>query len=159
MYLATFFPFFAFVGQILASPVHVAYNDVSDLEVDNPPDYVRPYVIRHYATASAVTIGAQTYRFYVTGNSSGGAFTILSTNAPSSASLGVLPHIHQRHYENFFNYKGRYQLWAQKGDGEQQSRILGPGDYGSVVRNTTHTFKMLDPDTELLGTIVPGGFE
>jgi quercetin dioxygenase-like cupin family protein len=115
--------------------------------------------MRHYAHAQALTIGAQTYRFYVTGPSSGNAYTLLGTNAPTSASLGVLPHIHQQHYENFFNLKGRYQLWAQKDNGTQQSRIIGPGDYGSVARNTTHTFQILEPDTEMVGAIAPGGFE
>lgn len=132
---------------------------VDYLVVDNAPDHLRPYIMRHYAQAQAVTIGAQTYRFYITGPSSDYAFTLLSTTAPNSASLGVLPHLHQTHYENFFNLKGRYQLWAQKDNGTEQTRIIGPGDYGSVVRNTTHTFKILEPDTELIGAIVPGGFE
>jgi quercetin dioxygenase-like cupin family protein len=83
----------------------------------------------------------------------------MSTNAPSSSALGVLPHIHQKHYENFFNFKGRFQLWAQKDSNEQQARLLTQGDYGSVPRNTTHTFQLLDPDSEMVGVIVPGGFE
>ncbi|KAJ9363658.1 quercetin 2,3-dioxygenase anaerobically complexed with the substrate kaempferol [Paecilomyces variotii] len=129
------------------------------LFVDTPPSYLRPYVIPHYASAHAVTVGSQTYRFYVTGPSSNYAFTLMGTNAPYTTALGVLPHIHYHHYENFFTYKGRVQLWAQKDNATQQSRVLYPGDYGSVVRNTTHTFQILDPDTELVGAIVPGGFE
>ncbi|KAH8883441.1 quercetin 2,3-dioxygenase [Thozetella sp. PMI_491] len=133
--------------------------DASLLYVDEAPDYVRPYVIEHYKNSHAVTIDSQLYRFMVTGPSSGNAFSLLSTNSPSSDSLGVLPHIHQTHYENFFNFKGRFQLWGQKEDREQQARVIGPGDYGSVPRNTTHTFQILDPDTEMVGVIVPGGFE
>jgi hypothetical protein len=114
----------------------------------------------HYASAQGVMIGPQHYRFYVTGPSSDYAFTILATSAPQSKELGVLPHHHRRHYENFFNLKGRFQLFVEpKGSCEQQSRILTQHDYGAVVRNTTHSFKMLDPDTELVGFIVPGGFE
>jgi quercetin dioxygenase-like cupin family protein len=145
------------LGLATASPVDttLAHRGLNSLEVDDAPSYVRPYIMH----AQALTIGAQTYRFYVTGPSSGNAFTLLGTNAPTSASLGVLPHIHQRHYENFFNLKGRYQLWAQKGNATQQSRIIGPGDYGSVARNTTHTFRILEPDTEMIGAIAPGGFE
>ncbi|KAJ0415433.1 RmlC-like cupin domain-containing protein [Aspergillus carlsbadensis] len=71
----------------------------------------------------------------------------------------VLPHIHQRHYENFFKLKGRYQLWAQKGNETQQSRVLGAGDYEAVPRDTAHTFRALELDTEMLGVIAPGGFE
>jgi quercetin dioxygenase-like cupin family protein len=83
----------------------------------------------------------------------------MSTNAPFSGALGVLPHIHQKHSENFFSFKGRFQLWAQKGKEEQQARLLTQGDYASVTRNTTHTFQILDPDTEMIGIVVPGGFE
>jgi hypothetical protein len=115
----------------------------SPLYVDNAPSYVRPYVIEHYAHAQAVSIGQQVYRFPVTGPSSGGAFSILSTSAPSAGDLGVLPHHHQTHHENFFCLKG----------------LLTVGDYGSVPRNTTHTFQVLDPDTEMVGVIAPGGFE
>ncbi|KAJ5345633.1 hypothetical protein N7452_003637 [Penicillium brevicompactum] len=132
---------------------------LEDLYLENAPSAPRPYVIPHYANSHAVTVGDQLYRFTVTGPSSDNAFTLMSTNAPGSSSLGVLPHVHQKHYENFFNFKGRFQLWAQKDSAEQQARLLTAGDYGSVPRNTTHTFQILDPDTEMVGVIVPGGFE
>jgi quercetin dioxygenase-like cupin family protein len=108
--------------------------------------------------AGGCVIGAQVYRFPVTGPSSGYAFSLISTNAPSSGSLGVLPHIHEVHYENFFNFRGRFQLWTDKYD-DENTRVLGPGDYGAVPHNTTHTFQILDPDTEMVGVIQPGGFE
>ncbi|KAJ5385414.1 hypothetical protein N7517_003325 [Penicillium concentricum] len=132
---------------------------LEELYLQNAPSSPRPYVIPHYANSHAVTVGDQLYRFTVTGPSSDNAFTLMSTNAPSSGALGVLPHMHQKHTENFFNLKGRFQLWAEKGKEEQQARLLTAGDYGSVPRNTTHTFQILDPDTEMVGIIVPGGFE
>ncbi|KAJ5667847.1 uncharacterized protein N7477_006417, partial [Penicillium maclennaniae] len=132
---------------------------LEELYLENAPSSPRPYIISHYANSHAVTIGSQLYRFTVTGSSSDNAFTLMSTNSPSSGDLGVLPRIHRRHYENFFAYKGRFQLWAQKGDSEQQARLLTQGDYGSVPRNTTHTFQTLDPDCEMVGVISPGGFE
>lgn len=33
------------------------------------------------------------------------------------------------------------------------------GDFGSVPVSTTHTFQLLDPDTEMVGVIAPGSFE
>ena len=147
--------FLAALGPHLASSL-----SLDDLYLENAPCSPRPYIIPHYADSHAVAVGAQIYRFPVTGPSSGHAFTLMSTNAPDSGSLGVLPHIHQAHYENFFNFKGRFQLWAQKDkEDEQQARLLTQGDYGSVPRNTTHTFQILDPDTEMVGVVVPGGFE
>lgn len=129
----------------------------SSIWVTSVPSYVRPYAIPHYLAQGCV-VGQQIYRFPVTGPSSDNAFTLISTNAPGSHYLGVLPHIHERHYENFFNYKGRFQLWTEK-DGDEQARLLTAGDYGSVPHNTTHTFQILDPDTEMVGVIQPGGFE
>ncbi|CAG8976730.1 hypothetical protein HYALB_00012528 [Hymenoscyphus albidus] len=125
--------------------------------VDTVPDHVRPYAINHYDAGGCV-IGKQYYRFPVTGPSSDNAFTLIATNAPESTDLGVLPHRHEVHYENFFNYKGRFQLWTNK-DGVEETRVLTPGDYGAVPINTTHTFQILDPDTEMVGVISPGGFE
>ncbi|KAB8295895.1 hypothetical protein EYC80_008716 [Monilinia laxa] len=141
----------------LASASRITARDNSSVWVTEVPDHVRPYAIAHY-DASGCVIGNQVYRFPVTGPSSGGAFSLLATNAPGSSELGVLPHIHQRHYENFFNLKGRYQLWTGK-DGDEETRVLSAGDYGSVPINTTHTFQILDPDTEVVGVIQPGGFE
>ncbi|KAH8660757.1 RmlC-like cupin domain-containing protein [Tricladium varicosporioides] len=132
-----------------------AFN--SSIWVNTVPTYVRPYAIQHYDAGGCV-VGQQVYRFPVTGPSSDNAFTLISTNAPGSTALGVLPHTHQIHYENFFNYRGRFQLWTEK-DGNENSRLLGPGDYGAVPHNTTHTFQILDPDTEMVGVIQPGGFE
>ncbi|KAF7915480.1 uncharacterized protein EAE98_011083 [Botrytis deweyae] len=135
----------------------ITARDNSSVWVTEVPNYVRPYAIAHY-DASGCQVGSQLYRFPVTGPSSGGAFSLLATNAPPSTDLGVLPHIHQKHYENFFNLKGRFQLWTEK-DGDSETRLLTQGDYGSVPTNTTHTFQILDPDTEMVGIISPGGFE
>jgi len=62
------------------------------------------------------------------------------------------------HYENFYCLRGRYNLWASK-DGSDSGRQFTPGDYGAVPHNTTHTFQITDPFTELVGVISPGGFE
>lgn len=54
--------------------------------------------------------------------------------------------------------RGRYNLWASK-DGNNEGRVFSPGDYGAVPHNTTHTFQITDPFTEMVGVISPGGFE
>jgi quercetin dioxygenase-like cupin family protein len=110
-------------------------------------------------TGLAVSIGQQVYRFSVTGNASAGAFTLLQTNAPDSTELGVLPHVHKTHYENFYVTKGRVQLWTKTNATEERARVLTAGDYGAAPHNTIHTFQITDPDTQLTGVIQPGGFE
>src|ERR1700712_3621162 len=85
----------------------------SSIWVTSVPTSLRPYAIAHN-NAGGVVVGQQYFRFPVTGPSSDNAFTLISTSAPASTELGVLPHTHQAHYENFFNFRGRYQLWAKK---------------------------------------------
>lgn len=147
----------AFTVSIAAASVSLPKRSNSSIWVTEVPAYVRPYAIPHYQ-ASGCVIGQQVYRFPVTGPSSDYAFTLIGTNAPGSDTLGVLPHLHEVHYENFFNLKGRFQLWTEK-YGDQETRVLTAGDYGGVAHNTTHTFQILDPDTEMVGIIQPGGFE
>lgn len=69
-----------------------ATRAAGDLIVTKVPDYVRPYVVRAY-TLDGYLVGSQVYRFPVTGPSSNYAFTLISTAAPASTSLGVLPHV------------------------------------------------------------------
>jgi hypothetical protein len=106
--------------------------------------------------------------FSRTGNSSGGAFCVMNTHGPgqnTGGSPGLFPHVHRKTYENFYTRKGRVQLWGQSLDGflknttVQQTRILGPGDFGAIPNGGIHTFSMLEPDTVLTGVLVPGGFE
>jgi quercetin dioxygenase-like cupin family protein len=130
----------------------------SSIILDEAPQTTRPYALRK-GSGQAVVVGSQVYRFSVTGNSSAGAFTLMQTNSPDSTALGVLPHLHEVHYENFYCTKGRVQVWAKTNETGEQARVLTAGDYGAVPRNTTHTFQITDPDTQLTGVIQPGGFE
>lgn len=151
----------AFVAGALLSIAAAAVassHEWSSLYVDEAPQFVRPYVLPKERGLN-VRVGQQIYRFSVTGNSSGGAFTLLQTNAPDSTELGVLPHIHKLHHENFYCTKGRFQLWAKIDGSIEQSRILTQGDYGTVPHNTIHSYQILDPDTQMTGVIQPGGFE
>ncbi|CAK7224208.1 hypothetical protein SEUCBS140593_005494 [Sporothrix eucalyptigena] len=107
--------------------------------------------------------------FPITGNSSGGAFCIMNTNdagIPLGSVPGLLfPHVHRKTFENFYATKGRVQLWGQnletyrKNTSTQQTRTLSQGDFGGIPPGTIHTFMLLEPDTELTGVLVPGGFE
>ncbi|KAL0941766.1 quercetin 2,3-dioxygenase [Colletotrichum truncatum] len=143
---------------VAAAPQGLAAKATKDLVLEQAPQTPQPYVLRKGA-GRAVLVGEQVYRFSVTGNASAGAFTLMQTNAPDSTELGVLPHIHKTHYENFYCSKGQIQLWAKTNSSGEQARLLTPGDYGAVPHNTVHTFQITDPDTQLTGVIQPGGFE
>jgi hypothetical protein len=93
------FAFTSLVGLAASLPssshAHAA-RAAGDLIVTKVPDYVRPYIVRAYAL-EGYRVGSQIYRFPVTGPSSDYAFTLISTAAPASTSLGVLPHVSHCH--------------------------------------------------------------
>ncbi|KAK4161775.1 RmlC-like cupin [Cladorrhinum sp. PSN259] len=136
--------------------------NAATLWVPTTPQFPRPYALKK---GDGIKLsGGNT--FPVTGNSSGNAFCILNTNADGSPTgAGVFPHVHKRTYENFYTVKGRVQLWGQNLDtylsntSVQQTRVLSQGDIGAIPFNTIHTFSLLEPDTQLTGVLVPGGFE
>ena len=90
--------------------------------------------------ADTYVVWAQVYRFQPLAHHK-------TTPSPSPARmpldlrpLGIFPHIHEAHYENFLNFRGPFQLWTDKYD-DGNMRVLGPGDYGAVPHSTTHTFR------------------
>ncbi|KAK5134702.1 hypothetical protein LTR08_006217 [Meristemomyces frigidus] len=139
----------AFGLHATASPTFLSKRSTLELVVTSVPDYVRPYIVRAYSL-DGLAVGSQVYRFPVTGPASGGAFTLISTAAPASDALGI----HKAHYENFFCLRGSFRLWAN-----DEARLFTPGDYGAVPPSTNHTFQIVDPFSELVGVISPGGFE
>ncbi|KAK3984898.1 RmlC-like cupin [Cladorrhinum sp. PSN332] len=140
----------------------VSFANAATLWVLTTPQFPRPYALKK---GDGIKLpGGNT--FPVTGNSSGNAFCILNTNANGSpTAAGVFPHVHKRTYENFYTVKGRVQLWGQNLNtylsktSVQQTRVLSQGDIGAIPFNTIHTFSLLEPDTQLTGVLVPGGFE
>jgi hypothetical protein len=84
--------FTTLVGLAASLPSSSHARAARDLIVTKVPNYVRPYIVRAY-TLDGYRVGSQVYRFPVTGPSSNYAFTLISTAAPASTSLGVLPHV------------------------------------------------------------------
>ncbi|KAJ4364131.1 hypothetical protein N0V83_009586 [Neocucurbitaria cava] len=137
------------------------------LWLNTTPQTAQPYALK---SGRGIPLGSgETWNtFPVTGNSSDKAFCIMVTNGPGfgvGTTPALFPHVHLKTYENFYASKGRVQLWGQNLDAykantsEQTTRILGAGDFGGIPTNTIHTFTLLEPDTQLTGVLVPGGFE
>lgn len=143
------------LSLISASPLS---SRAPSLLVDDTPTFVRPYVIPHLA-GHVVATGPSANRFPITAASSGGAFTLLATNAGRSETISVPIHSHKRGYENFFCFKGAMQLWLATSNETQRVRVLEPGDLGASPPSRIHAFQTLRPDTELFGVTFPGGLE
>src|SRR5215469_688659 len=90
-------------------------------------------------------------RFIVTGEESGGAYTIIEQQ--NGAGVGAPPHYHIREEEIFHVIDGevRYSV-----DG--QSIVAGPGMTVSIPRNVVHSFEFVT-DARVLLTLVPAGIE
>lgn len=148
-----------YIAGLFALVYTAQVDPAASLVVDEPPNFVRPYVIPHNH-GPTLAIGSTAGRFPVTSPSSGGAITLLTTNGGASSTLNVFPHLHQRQYENFFCSRGSVQLWMQgKNESSQNVRRLSAGDYGASPPNTTHTFQIVEPNTEMFGVIFDGGLE
>lgn len=128
--------------------------------LSEPPNFVRPYVIPHNY-GSILGLGSTVYRFPVASPSSGGAMTLLTTNGDASTTgVKVYPHRHLRQYENLFCSRGAVQLWTQQYNAEQNVRKLTAGDFGASPPNSTHTFQIVEPNTErTYGVVFDGGLE
>jgi quercetin 2,3-dioxygenase len=82
-----------------------------------------------------------------------GRFSLIG-NAGPRGPRPIPMHYHQFEHEMFMPIRGRMQLWV---DGV--SRILGPGDFGSVPAGVVHAYHFLDIHNQFLGYAMPGGFE
>jgi hypothetical protein len=146
-------------STIIASLVTASASDETpSLLVQDTPTYVRPYVIPHLV-GHVVSTGPTANRFPITAASSGGAFTLLTTNGGRSTAINVPIHAHKKGYENFFCSKGALQLWLAKSNASQEVRVLEPGDMGASPPGVIHAFQTMRPDTELFGITFPGGLE
>jgi hypothetical protein len=105
-------------------------------------------------------LGNHAYRFSVTANSSGGAFSVIQNSAPRSEHLGTLAHYHKTYFEGFYCTRGRFITYAQTTpESEKQARLLTQGDFALVGAHTVHTYQVLDPDWQLTGMASPAGVE
>jgi len=140
---------------IIVSRLHIltAFLPSSFLWLKIAPQSPRPYIIPKLSGPTSFNHSP------VIGNSSGGAFTLLTTDSPGTLptlpAMGVFPHLHRTYHENFYCTKGRVGLWAATNATGDNARMLTAGNYGVVPQNTTHTFQLLEPDTMLTGVIAP----
>lgn len=121
-----------------------------NLTVYEEPKDVQPYVIPNLHGYAVQAFG-YVLRFPVTNVSTAGAISLLTLHGKKEPAVPV--HYHSRYHETFFVAKGAINLFAQN-----ETRRLGPLDIGSVPPNTNHSFELLEPDTEVLGAVTPGGF-
>lgn len=111
-----------------------------------------PYVLPVDEGETWAIIGSRSImRFLATGENTNDAFAIAQTRgAPHKP---IAPHWHRETHDVFLCTKGSVQVWAGN-----ESRVLYPGDFGSISPGTRHSFNILQESSEFLGLIVPGSW-
>jgi quercetin 2,3-dioxygenase len=111
-----------------------------------------PYVIEAGSGRAHVLLG-EVGRALVGAEESGGAMSVMTLDGPR-AERPIPLHYHDDEHEFFFCVRGRVQLWA-----DDESRVLAPGDFGSIPAGTLHAYQLRGHCSTFAGPIVPGGWD
>ena len=91
-------------------------------------------------------------RLLVTGKETEDAFAIVGSGGSQGDPIGF--HYHREAHDVFLCLQGAINIWA--GD---QCRTMEPGDFASVSPGAIHQYQILRTHSEMVGLIVPGGWE
>ncbi|EMC96376.1 hypothetical protein BAUCODRAFT_472790 [Baudoinia panamericana UAMH 10762] len=91
-------------------------------------------------------------RLLITGKETDNAFAIVGSGGSQGDPIGF--HYHNEAHDVFLCLQGKINVWA--GD---QCRTMEPGDFASVPPGAIHQYQILGPHSEMIGLIVPGGWE
>ena len=113
----------------------------------------KPYVISSQeGEIIYIPLSKSATRLLVTGKETEDAFAIVGSGGSQGDPIGF--HYHREAHDVFLCLQGAINIWA--GD---QCRTLGPGDFASAPPGTIHQYQILDNHSEMIGLIIPGGWE
>jgi quercetin dioxygenase-like cupin family protein len=111
-----------------------------------------PYVIEAGSGRAHELLG-EVGRALVGAEESAGAMSVMSLDG-GRAGRPIPLHYHDDEYEFFYVMRGAVQLWA-----DDESRVLGAGDFGYVPPGTLHAYQLRGHHSTFVGPIVPGGWD
>lgn len=113
----------------------------------------RPYVISSQdGEVIYIPLSKSATRLLVTGAETSNAFAIVGSGGSQGDPIGF--HYHREAHDVFLCLQGQLNIWA--GD---QCRTMSAGDFASVPPGTIHQYQILGVHSEMVGLIVPGGWE
>ncbi|KAI7363603.1 cupin domain-containing protein [Hortaea werneckii] len=113
----------------------------------------RPYIISSQdGEIIYIPLSKSATRLLVTGAETDNAFAIVGSGGSQGDPIGF--HYHRAAHDIFLCLRGHINVWA-----DAQCRTLGAGDFASVPPGTIHQYQILGPHSEMMGLIVPGGWE
>lgn len=112
---------------------------VADATPSLLPDVPAPYFLGE-AEGDKLVMFDQLFTLLATGTQSDGQFDAFFTDGrPGQA---VPPHFHAKTHETFFVMEGAIRLWVDDQQGRRETRILEPGEFGYVPKNTIHSYRI-----------------
>lgn len=139
----------------MATNDNSAQANGNTLQPQELPPYApgKPYVISSQdGEIIYIPLSKSATRLLVTGKETEDAFAIVGSGGSAGDPIGF--HYHREAHDVFLCIQGSINIWA-----DDQCRTLGPGDFASVPPGTIHQYQILGDHSEMMGLIVPGGWE
>ncbi|WP_371793364.1 quercetin 2,3-dioxygenase [Streptomyces sp. NBC_01471] len=120
-----------------------------------PPEPGRPYFIEKGEGDRAHLFG-DLVTVYAGGEQSENAFNFFTVEGPKG---DIIPaHLHPDTYEVFYVTAGAVRVFVEDTGGDQQERLLIPGDFGFVPKNCPHAYRIERHHSQVVGVAAgPGG--
>jgi quercetin 2,3-dioxygenase len=118
------------------------------------PGKPTPYVLRRGEGETAMLFG-DLFTVLLSGDETENQFGIITADSPAG---DVIPtHSHNETHETFYVLEGKVRLFYEDEEGQKQSSLLAPGDFGYVPAGFAHAYQIVE-DARMMGTL-SGGFE
>ncbi|KOT61959.1 Quercetin 2,3-dioxygenase [Streptomyces rimosus subsp. rimosus] len=93
---------------------------------------------------------------YAGGEQTGNMFNFFTCEGPKGDLIPA--HLHSDTYEVFYVTQGAVRLFVEDTEGQQQEKLLTPGDFGFVPANCPHAYRMERHHSQIVGVAAgPGG--
>ncbi|KAI7261655.1 cupin domain-containing protein [Hortaea werneckii] len=137
----------------MAALVNGGHANHPETTITPPGAPGKPYIISSQdGEIIYIPLSKSATRLLVTGAETDNAFAIVGSGGSQSDPIGF--HYHRAAHDIFLCLRGHINVWA-----DAQCRTLGAGDFASVPPGTVHQYQILGPHSEMMGLIVPGGWE
>ncbi len=118
------------------------------------PGEPKPYVLRRGEGETAMLF-RDLFTVLLSGDETENQFGIITADSPAG---DVIPtHSHNATHETFYVIEGKVKLFYEDAEGQKQSSLLAPGDFGYVPAGFAHAYQIVE-DARMMGTL-SGGFE
>ncbi|NYH77698.1 quercetin 2,3-dioxygenase [Actinopolyspora biskrensis] len=113
-----------------------------------PPEPGKPYFLEKGEGDRAHLFG-DLFTIYAGGEQTENTFNFFTCEGPRG---DIIPaHVHPDTYEVFYVTAGAVRLFVEDTEGDQQEKLLTPGDFGFVPKNCPHAYRMERHHSQVVG--------